>query len=237
MDGLPAITSQPSSGTGLLLLLCNLAPQWHAEFRAWLAEDMFPARRAIGFKGCASYDRVAAGAQPGAAQFLTLYDVASVGELYGAPYQALRSNRDARDAAFHARFRDLYRSTLAWVGPELASPRTDGGGAGYGFAPLVGLTRFALPARDVPRFNAWYVESYLPQCAALPGVSRVRRYLRVEATPCDRYPHTIVHEFAAADAEASASWLELCSGSGWAIAECDASSSCCFTRVIVAGAA
>jgi hypothetical protein len=230
------ITNRPTSGTGLLLLLCNLDPQWHREFRAWLAEDMFPARLAIGFRACASYDRIDADAKPGAARFLTLYDVDSVGELYAAPYQGLRSHRDARDAAFHRRFRDLHRATLTWVGPELARPRA-GSDDGAGFAPFVGLTRFAVADERVAAFNAWLVDRYLPRCATLGGVARVRRYLDVEAAPRDRCAHTVLHELTGDEATAAASWADLCADTGWEMVERDPAASDGFRRVLAAGSA
>lgn len=99
------VNAIPVSGTGLLMLLCALDSCWHDEFRDWLAADMFPARLAICFNACASYDRIDEDPGVDAPRFLTLYDTPSIGDLYAAPYQRLRANRDKRDAAFHARLK------------------------------------------------------------------------------------------------------------------------------------
>lgn len=168
-------------GTGLLAIFCDLDEADLADFRPWLVEDMFPPRLQIGFTACASYDRVSGDGQ----EFLTLYEMPSLGHLYGEPYQALRRNREPRDAAYHEKFRNPDRYTLAWSGPELAA------GAGP-LAPCVRIDRFALDSTSAQDFNIRFVTEYLPTVAAVRGVLRVRRYLAMEGTPS----HVVVHEFA-----------------------------------------
>lgn len=168
-------------GTGLLAIFCDLDEPDQADFRPWLIEDMFPPRLEIGFTSCASYDRVSGSGQ----EFLTLYEMPSLGHLYGELYQALRRNRKPRDAAYHEKFRNPDRYTLAWVGPELAA------GAGP-LAPCVRIDRFALDGTAAQDFNIGYVSTYLPAVAAVRGVLRVRRYLAMEGEP----EHVVVHELA-----------------------------------------
>ncbi len=179
------IRSQPSQGTGMLAVFCDLDAKWHGEFREWLVSDMFAARLKIGFPHCASYDVLPAAPDAiGAPEpFVTVYETASIGDLYGAPYQGLRVKRDARDAAFHARFIRPARYTLCWAGPELAA-------ATGGFAPVAVFDRFALAPSAVQDFNLWFMTDYLPRLARVGGVRRVRRYLAMEGTPS----HVVVHE-------------------------------------------
>ncbi|MBO6782762.1 MAG: hypothetical protein JJ899_05740 [Alphaproteobacteria bacterium] len=173
----------PSGGTGLLAIFCDLDEADRADFRPWLVEDMFPPRRAIGFTACASYDRVDGDGQ----QFLTLYEMESLGHLYGEAYQALRRNRDPRDAAYHAKFRNPDRYTLAWTGPELAD------GATTGLAEHIRVDRFDLPEDEAQGFNIRFVGEFLPSIEAQAGITRVRRYLAMEGTPT----HFVLMESAA----------------------------------------
>lgn len=207
--------STPTGGSGLLALFCNLSPEWHVEFRQWLAEDMFPARRAICFPACASYDRLASDPAPGAPhRYLTLYEAPSLGDLYGAPYQRLREHRDARDTAFHARFQDLDRATLTWVGPELAKAQTPAPSghrlaSAPGFSPILVVDRLIVAPGDLPAFNRWFVEHYLPACGHIQALDRVRRYLTMERVPDDGARHLLLHEFRDETALADAPWQSL----------------------------
>lgn len=202
-----ALGSSPSRGTGLLALFCDLEAQWREEFRQWLVEDMFPARLAIGFRACASYDLVApeGASGPPAQTFLTLYETAAAGDLYARPYQRLRENRDARDRAFHARFRDLDRYVLTWLGPERA------GAGSRSLAPVVHATRFDLREDALAAFNAWFVDAWLPACAALAGCLRVRRYLAIEGP----HAHLVLAEFGARDFERDPAWQALQQDAAW----------------------
>lgn len=172
----------PQGGSGLLAIFCDLDAPDRADFRPWLAEDMFPARKAIGFNACASYDRITGDGQ----QFLTLYEMPSLGHLYGEPYQALRRSRGPRDAAYHEKFRNPDRYTLARSGPELAGS----GGDCQALAPFIQIERFDLHACDIQTFNIWFVTAYPPMLAQQSDAVRVRRYLSMEGG----VSHVVLHE-------------------------------------------
>ncbi len=227
------LRSAPAGGTGLLALFCNLEPQWHEGFRAWLIEDMFPARRAIGFPACASYDRLGgdANADATAHRYLTLYEAPALGHLYGAPYQRLRENRDQRDKDFHTRFLDLDRATLTWVGPEHRAA-ADSGSPAAGFGPILVVDRLALAEKDVPRFNTWLTDVYLPACAKVPGLNRVRRYLTMERTPDDGAHHMLLHEFGAAGPRDHQTWLDLRADPAWRLATPTSTLATAWTRIV-----
>lgn len=194
------ITSKATNGTGMLVVFCDLEPQWHREFREWLRDDMIPTRMKIGFLASASYDRIvdAADEHGGTEPFVTVYETAAIGALYGAPYQALRANRNQRDKDFHARFINPARYTLSWVGPEVS--RTDKAG----FAPVVVFDRLDLPEAAVQDFNLWYVTKYLPLINAVPGIVRVRRYMAMEGSP----RHVLMHEFDGQAPLSNPAWTE-----------------------------
>jgi hypothetical protein len=181
----------PQTGSGMLAIFCDLAIEDQAEFRPWLTEDMFPARVGIGFNACASFDRIS-GEGP---EFVTLYEMPSLGHLYGEPYQALRRVRKPRDAAYHEKFQNPERYTLSWSGPELSENLG-------GFAPYIYVDRFDLADSAAQDFNIWFVGTYLPALSKLPGISRVRRYLSMEGTP----KHFVLHEFADEAILDSADW-------------------------------
>lgn len=172
----------PTGGTGLLAIFCDLDEADQSDFRPWLTEDMFPARMAIGFNACASYDRVAGEGQ----QFLTLYEMPSLGHLYGEAYQGLRRQRKPRDAAYHKKFRNPDRYTLAWSGPELRSPKHET----HEFGPFIQIDRFDLEASDTQAFNIWFVADYLPRISRQMDDIRIRRYLSMEG----QVSHVVLHE-------------------------------------------
>tara|TARA_R110002110_G_scaffold2756_4_gene13360 strand:+ start:24561 stop:25181 length:621 start_codon:yes stop_codon:yes gene_type:complete len=179
---MPEIADTTPGGTGLLAIFCDLDVPDRADFRPWLQEDMFPARMAIGFNACASYDLIAGEGQ----QFLTLYEMPSLGHLYGEAYQGLRRTRGPRDAAYHQKFRNPDRYTLTWAGPELG---TLTGGAD-GLAPFLQIDRFDLGERDIQAFNIWFAAEYLPMIARERVDVRIRRYLSMEG----RHSHVVLHE-------------------------------------------
>lgn len=179
---MPGISDTTPGGTGLLAIFCDLDMPDRADFRPWLGEDMFPARMAIGFNACASYDLIDGAGQ----QFLTLYEMPSLGQLYGAAYQGLRGTRGPRDAAYHQKFRDPDRYTLAWAGPELGVPAA----GADGLAPFLQIDRFDLAESDIQTFNIWFATEYLPTIARQSDDVRVRRYLSMEGP----HAHVVLHE-------------------------------------------
>ena len=164
-------------------------------FRPFLAEDMFPPRLEIGFGPGASFDRVEGGGQ----QFLTLYVAPSLGDLYGAPYQGLRSQRGERDAAYHEKFRNQDRSVASWTGPEVSSEKPDR------FASHLFVDRFDLSDDALQAFNIWFACDYLPGLAQIPGVLSVRRYFAVEGSPAN----IVLYELTDASVVQDSGWLAL----------------------------
>lgn len=186
-------------GTGLLAVYCDLDPEWIADFRPWLAEDMFPAREAIGFGPAASFDLIPQRSPSATAQnYVTFYVAPSLGDLYGVAYQGLRAHRGERDAAYHQQMKNHARYTAGWVGPGIE-------GAGGDFAPVLFVDRFDLQPADVQAFNMWYETDYLPSCAGLPGLNRLRRYLSMEG----QHRHILIHEFDEESALGTEAWRGL----------------------------
>lgn len=227
MDQAPAI------GTGLLAVFCDLAPEWLDEFRPWLVEEMFPPRTAIGFGPAASFDLLpAAAAQPTSGLsatpqgFLTAYVTPALGSLYGRPYQSLRGERGPRDAAFHGeRMQNQARYVGSWVGPgiETASPE---------FLPVLVIDRFDIDEVETQSFNIWLQCEYLPDCARVPGLGRLRRYRTMEGAP----GHLLLHEFESEAALADDLWLGLRASQIWQSCRFAPGAPAAYRRVISASA-
>jgi len=184
-----------AGGTGLLAVFVDLDVEDRAGFRPFLAEDMFPPRREIGFGPAASFDSIDGGTQ----QFLTLYVAPSLGDLYGAPYQVLRSQRGERDAAYHDKFRNQDRYVATWTGPEVSSLDPNQ------FASHLYVDRFDFSNDAIQEFNIWFACDYLPGMAEVPGVISVRRYLAVEGSPIN----IVLHELTDRSVVQDDGWLAL----------------------------
>jgi hypothetical protein len=188
-------SSVAAGGTGLLAVFVDLDVEDRAGFRPFLAEDMFPPRREIGFGPAATFDNVDGGGQ----QFLTLYVAPSLGDLYGAPYQVLRSQRGERDAAYHDKFRNQDRYVAAWTGPEVSSPDPNQ------FASHLYVDRFDVSKEELQAFNIWFACDYLPGMAEISGVISVRTYLAVEGSPVN----IVLHELTDPSVVQDDGWLAL----------------------------
>jgi hypothetical protein len=204
------LQNSPGQGQGMLAIFCDLEEKWHQELRAWLSEDMFPARLNAGFNSCATYRAVSgvdSEIQAHIPGFLTLYECSSLADLYGEAYQSLRRDRDLRDTVMHEQMMGMERYTLSMTGPETQADKR-------GFASFVFVDRFDLRPDDVQLFNAWYVTEYLSWCLKLPGLMRVRRYLAMEGAP----RHFILHEFADMAFHEDAIWRALRKAKEWRLA-------------------
>ena len=173
------VSDMPNNGSAMLAIFCDLSPEDQSQFRPWLVEDMFPARLQIGFSNCASFDLV----KGDGAEFVTLYETPSLGHLYDAPYQALRESRTPRDAAYHKKFQNPKRYTLAWTGPEIIRKTSD-------FAPYIKIDRFNLKNHLIEEFNTWFVNVYMPACVKSVKTLSLRRYISVEGS----HNYFLIHE-------------------------------------------
>jgi hypothetical protein len=98
----------------------------------------------------------------------------------------LRRNREPRDAAYHLKFRNPERYTLAWTGPEYVSDQHAEIKAGT----LMRVDRFDLDASGLQDFNIEFVTGYLPALAKSNDVACLRRYLSMENAPS----HLVIRE-------------------------------------------
>ena len=173
------VSDMPNNGSAMLAIFCDLSPEDQSQFRPWLLEDMFPARLKIGYRNCASFDLVK-GEGP---EFVTLYETSSLGHLYDVPYRALRELRTPRDAAYHKKFQNPERYTLAWTGPEIARKTDD-------FATYIKIDRFNLKNHLIEEFNTWFFSTYISAFVRSVETLSLQRYISVEGS----HNYFIVHE-------------------------------------------
>lgn len=199
MNAKPKISTIAAGGTGLLAVFVDLDDADKPGFRPFLAEDMFPPRLKIDFGPGASFDRIGGAGQ----EFATLYVAPSLGDLYGAPYQDLRKQRGARDAAYHRAFNNQDRYVAAWTGPEISPPDLSQ------FASYIYVDRFALKPGDVQAFNIWFACDYLPGLAQLDGIKSVRRYLAMEGAIDGLATQIVLHELSDPTVADGTGWSNL----------------------------
>ena len=173
------VSDMPNNGSAMLAIFCDLSPEDQSQFRPWLLEDMFPARLKIGYRNCASFDLVK-GEGP---EFVTLYETSSLGHLYDVPYRALRELRTPKDAAYHKKFQNPERYTLAWTGPEIARKTDD-------FATYIKIDRFNLKNHLIEEFNTWFFSTYISAFVRSVETLSLQRYISVEGS----HNYFIVHE-------------------------------------------
>lgn len=208
--GLRRVANWPQAGTGLLAVFCDLPEKWRDDFRPWLSDEMFPPRIAIGFGPAATFDAIPEIAVGGAKTdatpqaYLTCYVAPTVGDLYNAAYQGLRIERAPRDAAYHRHMVNHARYSAAWVGSGIET-------ADQFFAPVIVVDRFDVAPADLQIFNAWYETEFLPACAKLRGLKRLRRYIAMEGTE----RHVIISEFSGVEDLECATWCALRRSEQW----------------------
>jgi hypothetical protein len=205
------ISATPRSGTGLLAVFCDLAPEWRSDFRPWLSEDMFPPRLAIGFGPAASFDVIegldlgtTARSGQGPQAYVTCYVAPTLGALYGAPYQGLRVKRAPRDAAYHQHMENQARYAAAWVGPGIETNDQC-------FAAAIAIDRFDIEPGETQDFNIWYETEFLQAAASVPGLKRLRRYLAMEGPE----RHLLVAEFTGEEDLDGTAWRDLRRSKHW----------------------
>ena len=158
------LTDKPINGSGLLAIFCNLDEGDQKEFHPWLLNEMFPARLKIGFKSCASFEKINGDGQ----KFLTLYEVDNIVYLYDEPYQKLRENRSALDAKFHKSFLNPARYTLQLIPPSIEKNKN-------GFLNYIKVIRQNINSVDIQRYHSNFISNIRYQ-NKLP----LRRYVNVE---------------------------------------------------------
>jgi hypothetical protein len=160
-----------ASGTGLLVVWTDIAPEYEAEFNQWYDQEHIPQLLGVpGFQRGRRYQAV-----DGRPKYIAVYQLADEKVVASDAFRAVRENPTARTKKITPQFRHTQRGIFRQIFAHGAAPQHD--------AEYVLTVRLNTPAEHEKEFNAWYNEDHLPALVSVPGVYCARRYLAVEGTP------------------------------------------------------
>ncbi len=159
------------TGTGLLVVWTDVAPEAEEEFNQWYNTEHIP--QLLGVKGFLSGKRYQAA--DGTPKYIAIYELADENVVNSEAFLRVREN----PTPWTRRMLPLFRNTQRGVFRQIFS---------YGQRPakeaeFVLTVRLNTPAEHEKEFTAWYNEDHIPALVGVPGVYCARRYLAVEGDP------------------------------------------------------
>jgi hypothetical protein len=159
------------SGTGLLVVWTDIAPEYEAEFNDWYDREHVPQLLNVtGFQTAWRYQAI-----EGKPNYLAVYQLADENALKSDGFRSVRENPTAWTRRITAQFRNTQRGVFRRIFSHGTQPSKD--------AEFVLTVRLNTPADQEQAFNAWYNEDHVPALVGVPGVYCARRYLAVEGDP------------------------------------------------------
>jgi antibiotic biosynthesis monooxygenase (ABM) superfamily enzyme len=159
------------SGTGLLVVWTDVAPEYEAEFNRWYDNEHIP--QLVGIPGFLSGRRYQA--VDGKPKYIAIYDLSDESVLKSDAFREVRDNPTPWSRKIIPQFRNTQIGAFRQIFAHGARPGRD--------AEFVLTVRLNTPADHEADFNAWYNEDHVPALAAVPGVYCARRYVAVEGDP------------------------------------------------------
>ncbi|HZO80659.1 MAG TPA: hypothetical protein VFB33_03110 [Candidatus Binataceae bacterium] len=159
------------SGTGLLVVWTDVAPEYEAEFNRWYDNEHIP--QLVGIPGFLSGRRYQA--VDGKPKYIAIYDLSDESVLKSDAFREGRDNPTPWSRKIIPQFRNTQIGAFRQIFAHGARPGRD--------AEFVLTVRLNTPADHEAEFNAWYNEDHVPALAAVPGVYCARRYVAVEGDP------------------------------------------------------
>jgi hypothetical protein len=192
------------SGTGLLAVWTDVAPEAEAEFNEWYHSEHIPERLAVpGVLAAQRYQAV-----EGQPKYIALYELADVKVLESDAYLKLGKNQTPWSEKMLPHFRNAQRGVFQLIssfGNPPAKP-----------AEFVYTARSNVAAKHEAEFNEWHNNEHAPSLARVAGSYRARRYTAVESNPehlrgfvaMEGNPkYLVVYEIRDAGLPASPEWL------------------------------
>ena len=160
-----------ASGTGLLVVWTDIAPEYEVEFNEWYDKEHIPQLLGVpGFQTGRRYQAV-----HGKPKYMALYQLANEYVLKSDAFRAVRENPTTSTKRITAQFRDTQRGVFRQLFSHGNSPEKD--------AEFVLTVRLNTPTEHEKEFNDWYNEDHIPALVCVPGVYCARRYTAVEGDP------------------------------------------------------
>jgi len=159
------------SGTGLLIVWTDIAPEYEAEFNEWYDKEHIPQLLSVpGFQTARRYQAI-----EGKPKYLAVYRLADETVLRSDAFRAVREDPTTWTRKITPQFRNTQRGVFRQIFTHGAPPPKD--------AEFVLTVRLNTPADHEQAFNAWYNEDHIPALVGVPGVYCASRYEAVEGAP------------------------------------------------------
>jgi hypothetical protein len=179
-----------ASGSGLLVIWTDVAPEYEAEFNEWYDKEHVP--QLLTVPGILTGRRYLA--VEGKPKYIAAYEMADEKVLESAAFREVRDKPTDWSRKMIPQFRNTQRGTFKQIFSYGDRPAK---------APEFALTvRLNTPADHEKDFNTWYNEDHVPALVGVPGVYCARRYQSVEGDP----KYLAIYEMNSSEIPKTAEW-------------------------------
>ena len=188
-------------GMGLLMLWCDVDPEYEAEFNRWYDEEHIEHLTAVpGFLNGGRYV-----ALKGGPKYLAMYELEDHSVLRSA-VRYKPSARRQKTSGGHVG-RNYILNGYRQIFPARATPVE----ATMEMPPYLQMGRMDIPAAMEEEFNAWYNTVYIPGYLTVPGVMGVRRFVVIDGQP----KYLTVYDFERPDVSEGDAWNRVRDSNPW----------------------
>ncbi len=160
-----------ATGTGLLVIWTDVAPEYEAEFNEWYDREHVPQLLTIpGILTGRRYQAV-----EGKPKYIAIYEMTDENVWKSDAFRQVRENPTDWSRKMIPQFRNTQRGIFQRIFSFGERPAKQ--------AEFALTVRLNTPADHEQEFNAWYNEDHVPALASVPGVYCARRYVAVEGDP------------------------------------------------------
>jgi hypothetical protein len=193
-------------GMGLLMLWCDVDPEYEADFNRWYDEEHIKHLTSVpGFLDGGRYVAV-----KGGPKYLAMYELEDHNVLKSAAFLDEVRYRPSpwrqKTSGGHVG-RNYLLNAYRQIFPARATPVEASGP----MPPYLQIGRMDIPAAMEEEFNAWYNTVYIPGYLTVPGVLGARRFTVVDGQP----KYLTVYDFARPDVSESEAWQRARESNPW----------------------
>jgi hypothetical protein len=193
-------------GTGLLMLWCDVDPEYEAEFNRWYDGEHI--KHLLSVPGFLNGGRDVA--VKGGPKYLAMYELEEANVLRTSAFldavryqpspwrQKASGGHVGRNYILNA-YRQIWPARTNPVELTMEMPR------------VMQMGRIDIPAHMEEEFNEWYNEAYIPGYLTVPGVIRARRFAVIDGQP----KYLTVYEFEHEKVSESEAWRTHRVGHPW----------------------
>lgn len=178
------------SGSGLLVVWTDVAPEFEDEFNRWYDTEHVP--QLLGVPGFLSGLRYRA--VEGKPKYLAIYELTDEKVLKSEAFRQVRDNPTQWSRKIIPQFRNAQVAGFRQILSHGEGPAKD--------AEFVLTVRLNTTEDHEQEFNAWYNEDHVPALVGVPGVYCARRYVAVQGDP----KYLAVYEMSGGEVPKTAEW-------------------------------